>query len=624
MNIKLAKLELDNWQGGNGEYQFQDLTNVSADNGRGKSRLYRAFLFCLFGKDDTGKTDIDVFTIENGEYTTQNASVSVTIELGDKEYKLTTESVQKRNKEGKYEGSSNRYYLNNVPFGTKKEYQDFVNSLVDEDTFRMVTNPTHFLALPWKDQRAKLFEISNVDVDEVQGYENIKNLDISIEAYRKSLLAQKNKLNTLVGTENKQGELDIRIEQTSSFIADESELEQYVKQQKKLEKQLKDIDAVLSSKNDTVITTLQEKILELEEQKIQKQKEQHAKINEQVDLQTKERNKKRLELEQKTDTIEVVSGKIAKQKKVIEALDAEVLQRRNEYSKEYKQQFIGEVRCPITGKPCADSDVVANANTNFIKAQTAKLGELANAGREKKAELEKAQAELKQMEEDKAKYEKEMLALEKEIMAIPIGEYVPLDKVPTDTKIEAQIKELSDQLKGIVVTDNSAMVEQRETIEEELNEVKKKLLIKETNDVYRKEIEKLQQQKDECVTELYKVQQQIDEVEAYNKAVIDLSTEKINAMFTNVQFQLYKYNLVGTAEECCIARNQRGVKIAQTNTAGKIQAGLEIINVLSKQADVYAPIFIDNRESITNIPQMECQIINLIKTKDQEITISYE
>jgi hypothetical protein len=95
-------------------------------------------------------------------------------------------------------------------------------------------------------------------------------------------------------------------------------------------------------------------------------------------------------------------------------------------------------------------------------------------------------------------------------------------------------------------------------------------------------------------------------------------------MFTNVQFQLYKYNLVGTAEECCIARNTRGVKIAQTNTAGKIQAGLEIINVLSKQANVYAPIFIDNRESISTIPQMNCQIINLIKTKDQEITISYE
>ena len=113
-------------------------------------------------------------------------------------------------------------------------------------------------------------------------------------------------------------------------------------------------------------------------------------------------------------------------------------------------------------------------------------------------------------------------------------------------------------------------------------------------------------------------------MEAYNKAVIDLSTEKINAMFTTVQFQLYKYNLVGTAEECCIARDQRGVKIAQTNAAGKIQAGLEIINVLSKQADVYAPIFIDNRESITNIPNMECQIINLIKTKEQEITISYE
>ncbi|WP_276317174.1 hypothetical protein [Anaerosphaera multitolerans] len=34
------------------------------------------------------------------------------------------------------------------------------------------------------------------------------------------------------------------------------------------------------------------------------------------------------------------------------------------------------------------------------------------------------------------------------------------------------------------------------------------------------------------------------------------------------------------------------------NNAGKINAGLDIINTLSEHYDIYAPVFVDNAESV--------------------------
>lgn len=624
MKIVLKTIELKNWQGGNGVYNFKDLTNVSADNGRGKSRLYRAFLWCLFGKDDNGKSDFDVFTIENGEYTNANASVTITLYDGRNTYKLTTECVQKRNKQGEYNGSTTRYYLNDVPMGTKSEYQEFVNNLVDEATFRMVTNPTYFLSLGWKEQREKLFEISNAGDIEIQGFESLTNLALPLETYRKGLIAEKNKLNNLIGTENKKGELDVRIEQTTQFIRDEEELTEVAKHAKKLEKQLKDIDAILSNKSEDAVVAIQEKIIELEQIKLVKQQETQAQINKSYEESKRLKAQLNGTLGTKQDTLTILQGRITLQEKNVAKLESELKAQRDEYSQERVGTFKGEVTCPITGKPCEDTDVLSNANMNFIKSQMARLTELKNAGQEKAKMVEKEKNILKQIHEDVAKTQGEIDDITKQLEAIVEPVYVELADVPFDKDVEAEIANLTAEMNSIIVTDNSAVVEQRATIDEELQECRNQLMVKETNVIYRNEIAKLEKQKEKCVAELYEVQRKLDEVEAYNKARIDLSTEKINSMFENVQFQLYKENLVGTTEECCIARNKRGVKITNTNTAQKIQAGLEIINVLSQKAKVYAPIFIDNRESITTIPQMNCQIINLIKTTDNEINISYE
>ena len=65
-----------------------------------------------------------------------------------------------------------------------------------------------------------------------------------------------------------------------------------------------------------------------------------------------------------------------------------------------------------------------------------------------------------------------------------------------------------------------------------------------------------------------------------------------------------------------------GVAYGSANTAAQVNAGLDIINALSRFYGVSAPIFIDNRESVNEIIPTQSQIINLVVTNDKQLSIS--
>ena len=64
-----------------------------------------------------------------------------------------------------------------------------------------------------------------------------------------------------------------------------------------------------------------------------------------------------------------------------------------------------------------------------------------------------------------------------------------------------------------------------------------------------------------------------------------------------------------------------GVNFADLNGAGKINAGLDIINTLCIFHRVTAPIFVDNAESINEMLSTESQIIKLVVSNDTSLTI---
>ena len=96
----------------------------------------------------------------------------------------------------------------------------------------------------------------------------------------------------------------------------------------------------------------------------------------------------------------------------------------------------------------------------------------------------------------------------------------------------------------------------------------------------------------------------------FSKARMEQIEATINSKFELVSFNMFHVPIQGEEKEIC-ETIYKGVPFSDLNTAGKIQAGLDIINALSTHYDMYLPIFIDNRESTHWIPQVKAQIINL-------------
>ena len=54
------------------------------------------------------------------------------------------------------------------------------------------------------------------------------------------------------------------------------------------------------------------------------------------------------------------------------------------------------------------------------------------------------------------------------------------------------------------------------------------------------------------------------------------------------------------------------------NTGARVNAGIDIINALSRHYGIQAPLFIDNAESVTRLERAEAQIIRLVVSEEDE------
>ncbi len=114
------------------------------------------------------------------------------------------------------------------------------------------------------------------------------------------------------------------------------------------------------------------------------------------------------------------------------------------------------------------------------------------------------------------------------------------------------------------------------------------------------------------------------QLEQFEKAKMQLLSEKINQKFKVVQWKLFHTQKNGGIENVCIPMiHGSAYGENTTSTTERLMAGLDIINTLQEIYQVKAPIFVDNAESYNefNIPQMDCQMIQLFVSDDKEIRV---
>ena len=109
--------------------------------------------------------------------------------------------------------------------------------------------------------------------------------------------------------------------------------------------------------------------------------------------------------------------------------------------------------------------------------------------------------------------------------------------------------------------------------------------------------------------------------ELFVKAKASMLTERINARFRTVRFRLFKPQLNGGLEERCdvMAQTSQGLKLfSDANDAAKLNAGFEIIDVLSRYWGIEMPVFVDNAESVVYLQKIAPQVIRLVVREADE------
>ena len=157
MDIRIISLKIQNFKG------IQDRTfefgganaNIVGENGLGKSTIFDAFTWLLFGKDhrNTVQNKFEIVPIDpaTGEQV-HHLETLVEAELSTDGVKTTlrrvwreTWSRAKSTVESKLTGHESLFYVNGVNVDTLENYNKFIGELVDEKIFRLITDPLFFI-----------------------------------------------------------------------------------------------------------------------------------------------------------------------------------------------------------------------------------------------------------------------------------------------------------------------------------------------------------------------------------------------------------------------------------------------------------------------------------------------
>ncbi|MGJ0847464.1 AAA family ATPase [Tissierella praeacuta] len=667
MNIKLNWLNLKNFKGIKDFKLNADGKNVSvfADNGKGKTTLMDAFLWLLFNKDSNDSTNFTVKPQDSLGQDIHHLQTEVEAELliDGKLLKLKKMQEEKWVKrqgatERVFDGHKTSYWYNEVP--TKAtEYKTKVDDLIDESIFKMITNPLFFnTKLKWEERRKILLEISGDATDEqvIDSDENLARLTEylngrSIDDY-KLVLADK-----LKGLKKERDNIPPRIDELTRSLPNEepdySLIEQEISQHKET---LSGIEFLMTN------ATNKANELNKKHQELYSLKNQLEKVKEKIKAELGADRTKFLEKKS-----ELENGKFILQSGIRELqLDIQQTKSHLESNSKTRQRLLDEWRslsdknleilseefevgematnCPTCGQNIPEETIATEIGTLRVKFEQNKKIKLAEnialleknkeSGLALKVDTEKAQSNLKELEkelEDK-EFKLENLkisinALDDEISKpIPEPDYT---QYPEYNELLGKTEQLQAELDKPVEDKSSELLQRKAEIQAKIDELNKILNGKE-------ELEKKKARITSLKVEEKRVSSQIAELEGHKfllekfiVAKVNLLEDSINSQFKHVRFKLFEENITneGVKETCIALVNTNGayVKYEDANNAGKINAGIDVINSLSRFYEVTAPIWIDNRESVVKLADTESQVISLIVSeKDKELRVEVE
>ena len=630
--MKLTKLELLNFKGLKAfTINFNGDVIIRGDNATGKTTVFDSVCWLLFGKDSLDRADFEIKTLEAGEPIHKvNHEVTGTFTLdegGTVELKRVYREKYSSPRGGEVTmtGHTTDYFVDGVP-KKEKEYKEIVNSLIDENIFKLITNPLYFNeTYSWQNRRKLLLEMCGdiSDKDVIAEYSELKALtDIlsghSVDDHRKVVAAKKTAINkeldmipvrideALRGKPTIDTPRDVLIQEISLATTTLETLE---------------ADKALLVNGHAVVDTraelkdVQRRLMARESELQMEYKKQSALKSNEYDMVVSELNNLSSKVENTKHRLDTSNRDIQR----IESVIDELMHQRQQVNEDAFVMDIDEA-CPTCGQKLPAEQIQAareKAETKFNLRKSKQLEELNQSIELKQQDIEnikKRDAGLEPVETLEALIKAKELV--KQTITDEIGQLTaPVlddDSIYADLKAEEfmlQMKldesntdhseEIADIDKRIATTK-----EHRFNLETELNKYEEAKRID-------TRVAELESQQAELAAEKSKLDEASYLMDEFVKAKVNMLEDVINSRFKLARFKMFNIMLNGNVEECC-ETTYKGVPYRSMNNAARINIGLDIINALTSYFKVNAPVFIDNAEAVTEFVPVNSQTIKLI------------
>lgn len=638
--VKFSHLKIINFKGiKEVVIDFSDTTEIKGDNGTGKSTIFDALTWCLFGKNSLDAKDFSIKNTINTSLNRADHSVKLTMSIDGEEVvaeRIYKEKWTKRrgSEDHEFTGHETILMWNDVPCSAG-EYQKKVGEIVEEQLFKQITNPLFFNStMKWQDRRDTLVKMAGEVTDEkvINGTVAFRTLMDSIrgkktlEEYRKEIAAKK------TGIKKQLVDIPARIDELIKSNPVTENWEEIQDEIKLKEAAIRAINEDIESINKAFDTQLidikarQAKVTEaarhMSDIKIELSKKSYADAS----TANKDLNEAKYQLgvvrsDLRAKELHKTADSIRKNK-----LELELVQLRKDFEAENEKVFVFDrdaCKCPTCQRAFESATIEekeTNLFDNFRTAQNSQKVIIRANGIAKAAEetaitnglltLVLEITDLKEKEKSLAWAESSVPAQPKDIEALLLthAQYL-LYKAVSETQITVTQPDIAEQK------------EMKLQIQEGIDELKTKLWNKEQIEKNTLRVSELLAEEKKYGQELASLEKTEFTIEDFNKTKMNMIESSINNRFKLVKFKLFETQINGGETPCCETM-VNSVPYSDLNHAMQINSGIDIINALSGYYGVTAPITVDNAEAVNVLEPTDSQLIRLVVTKDPQLVIT--
>lgn len=637
--IVLKKLTIKNFKGCRERtVEFGGTTNIFGANASGKTTIMDAFCWLMFNKDSTGSEKFNIRPLDSDGKTIDNVEIEVEATLEVEGATITLQKVQKQNWVKKrstntlsLSGNVNTYEIDTFP-ASEKEFKEKISSIIQENLFKLLSDPRAFAVLPWKKQREILLKfISEITDSDVLAKNKDEYTPIADEVLAAGVEKATDKAKkAMTKLKDRQKELPARIDEASKSLVQISDLADLELQRNALNEQLVEVQKQRDDAGQAykAVTDIQAEIMrtkldiggivQVANEKLDAQRWEARRIH--SDLESKafelfdERQRKKTELENLRE--------LAKEK---ERLRANL----GEKWKAVKSMVMDESEavCSMCGQTLP-SDRIEQIKADFEKNKKEQIDKISLEGSKVKAEIDAIADKMCELDS-------EIMVLGQqwsEIIAEKNRAYEAMNAIPASVDVsdnqeyqalQLKLSNLQTQLSSM---DTGESIKQQlaireRGIREELDAVNRQFATVDANERTQERIAELKAEQKEISQKVANQEKKIFLLEQFSRAKMEMLSNKINGQFQMVNFKLFEMQINGGMKDICEITVD-GVPYSSLNSAAKMQAGLDVIAALARLYNVSTPVFLDNRESVSEIPEIDGQVINLfVSADDKELRV---